>query len=89
MRNDWLLQKLTVQEAEAKHAVQHPQLGPDPVPFGFMNSQWQSMLAKMLEGDELWEFSSPPETWENMMGRAGIALIRDGRIVDWIITVVN
>lgn len=43
----------------------------------------------MLPGDELWSYSSPPETWEHMMGRSGIALLRDGRTIAQVITLMN
>ena len=43
----------------------------------------------MLPGDELWSYSSPPETWKHMMGRRGIALLRDGRAIAEILTLMN
>ena len=43
----------------------------------------------MLPGDELWSYSSPPETWKHMMGRRGIALIRDGKTIAEILTLMN
>lgn len=43
----------------------------------------------MLPGDELWSYSSPRGTWKNMMGRAGIALLRDGKPISEIRTMMN
>ena len=43
----------------------------------------------MVPGDELWSYSSPPETWNHMMGRRGIALQRDGRTIAEILTLMN
>ncbi len=43
----------------------------------------------MLPGDELWTFSSPPEDWANLGGRAGIALVRAGRSIGHVITSMN
>ena len=43
----------------------------------------------MLPGDELWTFSSPPEYWAGLAGRAGIALLRAGRPVGHVITSKN
>ncbi len=40
-------------------------------------------------GDELWFFSTPPETWETKAGRGGIALTRDGEVIYAIITMMN
>ncbi|MGD9741392.1 MAG: hypothetical protein AB7J30_12380 [Hyphomicrobium sp.] len=44
---------------------------------------------RMLEGDEIWTFSSPRETWETLCGRAGIVLVRKGRAVAHIVTEMN
>jgi hypothetical protein len=41
------------------------------------------------EGDELWKFSSPPEQWAALAGRGGIALVRDGRSVAHVVTVLS
>ncbi len=44
---DWLQERVTVAEAEATHMVQNERLGPDPVPFGFLNCQWRALLAQL------------------------------------------
>ncbi|MBN1798382.1 MAG: hypothetical protein JW822_07380 [Spirochaetales bacterium] len=85
----WLQNRTTVEQAEADNMVTLEDLGPDPVPFGYINEQWQEFLAQMREGDELWEFESPPETWDNLAGRKGIALIRDCEVVALIVTLMN
>jgi hypothetical protein len=41
------------------------------------------------EGDEFWRFSSPPEQWAALAGRGGIALVRDGRLVAHVVTVLS
>jgi hypothetical protein len=86
---DWLQKRLTIAEAEAAHMVRNDWLGPDPVPFGFVNHKWRALLAEMQEGDELWEFSSSPGSWQHFAGRAGIALIRHGEVVRSIVTMMN
>ena len=43
----------------------------------------------MLPGDQLWSYSSPPETWNHMMGRSGIVLIRNGKNIVDILTLMN
>jgi hypothetical protein len=35
---------------------------------------------KIKEGYEIWEFESPPDTWKNLCGCAGICLVKDGVI---------
>ena len=39
--------------------------------------------------DELFKFSSPPETWQNMMGTSGLAIVRNGQIVRSIMLAMN
>jgi len=89
MLEQWLQRKLTIKEAEDENMVHHHQLGHKGVPFGFQNSEWQELLAEMIKGDELWEFCSPAETWENLCGREGIALVRNGQIIRFIVTRLN
>ena len=89
MDKNWLQSKLTIEEAEAKHIVYDKRLGEKGVPFGFINEDWKAMIAGMESGDELWEFSSPAATWQNLSGREGIALVRNGEVIDTIITRLN
>lgn len=89
MHNDWLQKRVTVAEAEAAHMVQSDRLGPDPIPFGFQNERWHSLLAQMQEGDELWEYCNSRESWANMAGRAGIALVRKRAVITSIVTRMN
>jgi hypothetical protein len=89
VREDWLQKRVTVAETEAAHMVQSDRLGPDAVPFGFQNGGWRALLAEMRDGDELWEFSSSRESWEHLAGRAGIALVRDGKVVASLVTMLN
>jgi hypothetical protein len=89
----WLIKKISVAEAEAEHpgmrderANQHPELAR---PFGALNAKWEKLKADMQPNDELWTFSSPPRTWEDLAGRAGIALVRDGQAIEIIVTMLN
>ncbi len=58
-------------------------------PFGYSNSKWESLKAAMQPGDELWTFASSPASWRALAGRAGVALVRDGKIVATVVTMVN
>ena len=89
MRKDWLVRKLTIEEADATHLITSEALGPEPVPFGFCNADWQRLLAVMQPGDEIWEFSSASKIWEHMCGRAGVTLVRNGEIVSSVVTSMN
>lgn len=40
-------------------------------------------------GDRVFEFSSPAETWQDLCGRGGYIIVRNGKIADIAITVMN
>jgi hypothetical protein len=48
-----------------------------------------SLFFLMLPGDEIWKFSSPQELWSKRMGRAGIALMRNGGSIAYSYTEMN
>jgi hypothetical protein len=53
---------------------------------GFLDS---SAALTWQEGDEFWEFSSPPRTWAHLHGRAGIAWIRNGKAMYVSVSTMN
>jgi peptidoglycan-associated lipoprotein len=86
---EWLTRRITVAEAERMYTVSEEALGPKPVLFGFMLPRWLELKAKMRAGDELWLFRTPDEAWQMLCGREGIVLIRNGRSIDGVITLMN
>jgi hypothetical protein len=89
----WLDKKITIAEAEAEHPGikdERVQRFPDAAkPFGFKNGQWEAIKAAMQPGDELWTFASLAKSWEDLAGRAGIAVVRDGNPVMVLTTMLN
>ena len=79
---NWLVKQASIREAEEAHRV-------NGVSFGFMHDEWESLKSKMLSEDELWEFDSGPESWEQLMGWRGYAVVRNGEVVDMVITELN
>lgn len=61
----------------------------EPNPFGLRNGEWRDLVSSIQDGDELWQFSSSKERWSRLTGRAGMALVRSGKIVEYLITVMN
>lgn len=88
-RKDWLHRRVTVAEAEAANTDQGEALDSAPVPFGYINDRWCALVSVMQDGDELWEFRSPPETWQHLSGRSGYVMVRRGDVVGGIITVMS
>lgn len=39
--------------------------------------------------DEVWQFSSSPDSWEHLAGRAGLALVRERTVVDAYVTLMS
>jgi predicted RNA-binding protein with PUA-like domain len=69
MNPSWLTERVTVEaEAQWKPLRNYP--------------LWYKLKASMKDGDELWNFRSPPHTWPAKLGAAGVALVRDGKIID-------
>lgn len=89
MPTDWLQCQVTPAEAETAHLVTDEALGPKPVPFGFMHSAWLQLLVQLQLGDELWEFRSPPTSWQHLCGREGLVLLRRGKVVAHVLNGMN
>lgn len=91
MSPTWLRKQVTVEEAEAAHIVMLPSAEgvEHAVPFGHCNSDWVSLLSKKQPGDEIWEFASGDRSWQNLAGRAGVALVRGGEVVATVVTRMN
>jgi hypothetical protein len=94
-----LIERKSVAELEVENTLRSDQLsesdrtGPRAEmmrkPFAGLNAEWEGLKARMQPGDELWTFASSPESWRNLAGRAGIALVRNGQIVERLVTMMN
>lgn len=52
----------------------------------YLSKAWGEEIAN---GAEIWFYRSPNEFWEGMCGREGIALVKDGEVLDDCLTVMN
>jgi hypothetical protein len=85
--------KITVGEAEAEY----PGISDDRVsrfpeaarPFGFCNREWEILKAEIKSCDELWTFCSPADSWRKFTGLMGIALLRNGKVIEVIVIEMN
>jgi len=94
-----LIERKTIAELEAEHTRRPDQIhesdrsGPRAAmllqAFGGLNAKWEALKASMQPGDELWTFASSPESWRDLAGREGIALVRNGQIVERLVTMMN
>ena len=81
MPKAWLGGQITVPEVEA-----------DLVDRGtaeYWLADWRALVAGMEPRDELRCYCSPLESWDILAGRAGYAVVRDGVVIDAILTVMN
>jgi len=87
--------QISIAEAESEHTPtdQDPErvrMFPELTkPFAFQNAQWEELKAQMQPGDELWEYCTDRESWQQLMGSAGIELVRDGNVIASIVTRMN
>ena len=92
MRKEWLTKKTTVAEAEAEDLAlmksflesEGEALPANFKPFDHPVGRWDALVAGMQPGDELWWFESP---WGLLSGCKGLAVVRQGEIVDFFVTV--
>ena len=76
--SDWLRAQTTVEEIEAERWKTKPNKGEPVRP---QTARWIAFKTQIRAGDEVWRYSSPPDSWVGMIGTAGIAIVRDGGIV--------
>jgi hypothetical protein len=94
-----LVARKSIAELEAEFTLRPDQLsasdrtGPRAAfmlkPFGALNAKWEALKALMQPGDELWTFESSSESWGDLAGRAGVALVRNGEIIERLVTMMN
>ncbi len=60
-----------------------------PGPYGVPKKEWMELKAQMKDGDEIRAFSSPNDSWNHLAGRAGYALVRKGKAITGIVTLMN
>ena len=78
----WLGSAVAVEDVEEDNIV-------DGVPFGNQAEQWERFKAAMIEGDEICCFCSPPDSREDLANTGGYALVRQGKVIQCIVTMRN
>ena len=58
-------------------------------PFGYQHAEWEQFRHLVRIGDCVVFFRSNPASWQGLFGREGYALVRTGRIVRWLVTVMS
>lgn len=72
---DHLQKQWTASEIESTETVVDPLDAAPRIPFGHLNSAWETFKQSIQDGDQLWAFSAP---WTSEWGRKEV---RDGYVI--------
>jgi len=59
------------------------------LPFGRINSEWETFKSQMVPEDCIFFFRTDEATWQALHGREGYLLVRENEPIDAIATKVN
>ena len=71
---EWLTQRV-----ENRPTAEHRDLA--PMKALRIRREWEKLKALAAEGDELWAFANPSNTWKKLGKHTGYAIVRNGKIV--------
>ncbi|HCN37890.1 MAG TPA: hypothetical protein DIS94_09280 [Bacteroidetes bacterium] len=83
MTKDWLTKKITIEKALEDSKIKNANGEYEP------DENLKTLISKMEEGDELWEYSSPLHSWKNLVGRGGYAIVRNGEVIKYYNNVMS
>lgn len=52
-------------------------------------TELEQFTGKIQKDDRIYFFSSPEHSWITLAGRAGYALVRNGEVIDYLITTLS
>jgi hypothetical protein len=83
--NQWLTRRISLAEAEARYAeYDHELLAFVGSTGGWLDVFQEQIRSQMQPGDELWLYDTGPEFWEHLCGERGVALVRRGEVVSFV-----
>ena len=71
---EWLTQRV-----ENRPTSQHRDL--PAMPALRIRREWEKLKAQAAEGDEVWAFANPSNTWKKLGKLTGYAIVRNGKII--------
>jgi hypothetical protein len=91
---DWLTRRLTpseISEARSDCAAIKPKPGSPGTWWDEQATVFAAHLGSLKDGDEVWEFRSPSDTWRTLRvgGRAGRCVVRDNNVIAVYITTLS
>ena len=76
---DWLTRRLTPSELDDERAQSAGRM--EAVFWTNHVRTFARQLEALQDGDEVWAFQSPPDTWMTLRGRAGLCVLRGGEVL--------
>ncbi len=80
---DMLGNEYEINEVERMGTFDYSAINPKVpnVPFGFLNSLWERIKERYVDGDRIYDFSSNSDDWTNCAGQSGYCLVRKNKIL--------
>jgi hypothetical protein len=75
---EWLTQR-----EENRPAAQHRDV--PPMTALRIRREWEKLRSRLAEGEELWFFTNPSNTWKKLGHHTGYARVANGRIVESVV----
>ena len=81
---DMLGNEYEIDEVEKMGKFDYSAINPQVpnVPFGFLNSLWERIKERYVDGDSIYDFSSNSDDWTNCAGQSGYCLVRGNKILE-------
>jgi hypothetical protein len=79
----WRKERVTIEQVELSPFLDHE------APLGDDSDEWRRLKGLVQANDEIWTFCSPQEEWDRHMGWQGLILVRDGKLIDVVVTAQN
>ncbi|HEY0015621.1 MAG TPA: hypothetical protein VGC13_04860 [Longimicrobium sp.] len=76
--SDWLTVRV-----ENRPIPEHRDL--PPMPALRIRREWEKLKAQAVEGDEVWAFANPSNTWKRLGKHSGYAIVRKGKIIQSVV----
>lgn len=87
---EWLEERISLIDLDRKLIeMQRIPGGPGGLILSPKNNETARVKLRMRKEDELWIYESPPETWTQLGGRRGIALVREGKPIENLVLTMN
>jgi hypothetical protein len=75
-----LVQRLTIEEVEAKERVTDPMGAVPNLPFGHLNTAWVQFKSGLSPQAAIWTFSAPWQSWRGQETRKGYVIVSDAGV---------